>query len=65
MNMNANHSIKCSVDECQYHCGAEDYCSLNSVCIGTHESNPTKCQCVDCESFRVKNDSSRDISSSK
>lgn len=63
MNMNANHSIKCSVGECEYHCGAENYCSLNSVTIGTHESNPTQCQCVDCESFRVKNGSSRDISS--
>ncbi len=63
MNMNANHSIKCSVGECEYHCGAENYCSLNSVTIGTHESNPTQCQCVDCESFRVKNGHNRDISS--
>ena len=57
MNMNANHSIKCSVDECQYHCGAENYCSLDCVSIGTHEANPTLKQCVDCESFMLKSDS--------
>ena len=54
MNMNANHSIKCSVDECTHHCGAENYCSLDCVSIGTHEANPTVKQCVDCESFKLK-----------
>ena len=63
MNMNANHSIKCSVGECEFHCGAENYCSLDCVNIGTHESNPTLCQCVDCESFKVKDESGRNISS--
>lgn len=48
----ANHSIKCTVNECEHHCGSENYCSLNCVTIGTHESDPTVCQCVDCESFR-------------
>lgn len=58
MNLNstdANKSIKCSVTSCQNHCNSEDFCSLNSVKIGTHESNPTVCQCVDCESFVAKN----------
>ena len=49
-----NKSIKCSVKTCQNHCNSEDFCSLNSVKIGTHESNPTVCQCVDCESFIAK-----------
>lgn len=50
----ANHSIKCTVDQCQYHCGTENYCTLNTVDIGTHEANPTKTECVDCESFKCK-----------
>ncbi|MBQ2604224.1 MAG: DUF1540 domain-containing protein [Acutalibacteraceae bacterium] len=55
MNTKANHSIKCSVNECEHHCNAENYCSLNCVTIGTHEANPTLCKCVDCESFQLKN----------
>ncbi len=51
----ANKSVKCSVKSCQNHCNSEDYCGLNSVKIGTHESNPTVCQCVDCESFVARN----------
>lgn len=53
-NKNANQSIKCTVSQCAHHCDSEDYCSLNSIDVGTHESNPTETQCVDCESFRVK-----------
>ncbi len=52
----ANPSIRCSVASCQNHCNDKDYCALNSVKIGTHESKPTECQCVDCESFIAKND---------
>ncbi len=55
MNTKANHSIRCSVDKCANHCGGENYCSLDCVSIGTHEANPTVTQCVDCESFRVRN----------
>ncbi len=50
----ANFSIKCSVGDCEHHCGSKNYCSLNCVTIGTHESNPTQCQCVDCESFKLR-----------
>lgn len=53
-NCSANHSIKCSVKECKHHCASQEYCSLQSVTIGTHESNPTQKQCVDCESFECK-----------
>lgn len=49
--MNANHSIRCTVSECENHCKSENYCSLGCVSIGTHESDPKMCQCVDCESF--------------
>ena len=51
---NANKSIKCTVTQCKNHCNSQDYCSLSNVSIGTHESNPTVCQCVDCESFELK-----------
>lgn len=54
-NNTANHSIGCTVSKCMHHCKESDYCTLEKVNIGTHESNPTKCQCVDCESFAPKN----------
>ncbi len=50
----ANRSIKCSVKQCQNHCQSEDYCALDSIMVGTHETNPTMCQCTDCESFLPK-----------
>ncbi len=49
-----NENIKCTVASCMHHCNSEDYCSLDKVCIGTHEPHPTECQCVDCESFKLK-----------
>ena len=49
----SNKSIICTVKHCAYHACDEDYCSLNSIRVGTHESNPTQSQCVDCESFRL------------
>ena len=48
--MNPNSSIQCTVTECANHC-ENNHCGLNTVKIGTHEANPTVCQCVDCESF--------------
>ena len=48
-----NPSIGCSVDQCQYHCGTQDFCSLEKIQVGTHEKNPTMDQCTDCQSFRV------------
>ena len=51
----ANKSIHCSVTACAHHCGKEDYCSLSSISVGTHESNPTKKPCTDCQSFSLKN----------
>lgn len=53
-NNKTNPSIKCSVTQCQNHSCSENYCSLDSVDIGTHEPDPTVCQCVDCESFIAK-----------
>ena len=50
----SNESIRCTVEQCSHHAGAQNYCSLESVQIGTHEANPTQTQCVDCESFKRK-----------
>ncbi|MDR0914379.1 MAG: DUF1540 domain-containing protein [Oscillospiraceae bacterium] len=47
----SNPSIRCSVDCCKYHCGTQNYCSLNSVTIGTHEQEPTHSEAVDCQDF--------------
>lgn len=54
MNEQANQSIECTVNQCVHHCQMQDYCSLNKIKVGTHESNPTVEQCTDCLSFRVK-----------
>lgn len=48
---NPNRSIHCTVDECKYHYGEDNYCSLDSIMVGSHEKNPTDESCVDCRSF--------------
>lgn len=52
--MQKNSSIKCSVHQCKYNNTSESYCTLSSIKVGTHETNPTEVQCTDCESFEVK-----------
>ena len=49
-----NQSIRCSVTNCAHHCQREQYCALNAIQVGTHESNPTECKCTDCESFELR-----------
>lgn len=49
-----NKCIACSVTQCYNHCGTENYCSLEKIQVGTHEVDPTKKQCTDCQSFRMK-----------
>lgn len=53
MSCKVNESIKCTVQQCKYHCQDKDFCSLDCVNIGTHESNPTMSECVDCKSFKL------------
>lgn len=50
----ANKCIKCTVSNCENHNNSQDYCSLDSITVGTHEVNPTVCQCTDCENFVAK-----------
>lgn len=53
--MNENHSIGCTVDQCEYHSKNGNYCTLNKIEVGTHESNPTMPECTDCNSFKKCN----------
>lgn len=53
-NSYANESIRCTVTDCKFHNCDRNYCSLSTVTIGTHESDPKECQCVDCESFKAR-----------
>ena len=55
-----NHSIFCTVTQCANHAHNCDYCSLERVCIGTHEKNPTVTECTDCESFVLGKDYGKD-----
>lgn len=50
----ANECIKCTVQQCAYHCGSKNYCTLECIQVGTHEQNPTMDQCTDCQSFALK-----------
>ena len=54
MNCHANKCVECTVQECANHCTGENYCTLDKILVGTHESNPTVDQCTDCKSFRRK-----------
>ena len=59
-NLYANECIKCTVDNCKYHNGEQNYCSLGKIQIGSHKACPTDCKCVDCESFEsVQQESAR------
>lgn len=52
--MAKNSSIKCSVQQCKHHDSGENYCTLESIQVGTHEQNPTVVECTDCQSFVCK-----------
>jgi len=49
--MAKNNAIGCSIHQCKHHYKQEDYCSLSKITVGTHEQNPTRCECTDCQSF--------------
>lgn len=53
-NTYANRSIHCTVNNCKFHNNKENYCSLESINVSTHEPNPTKVECTDCSSFMCK-----------
>ena len=49
-----NKAIRCTVDQCANHSAGAEYCTLDSITVGTHEANPTVDQCTDCKSFQRK-----------
>ena len=49
-----NQSIRCSVTNCAHHCQDRQFCALDTIQVGTHETNPTVPECTDCQSFRMK-----------
>ena len=55
MRNNANKSIGCTVTQCEYHCGSENYCSLDKINVGTHEQEHGSCSITECNSFRHAN----------
>ncbi|MFX0549542.1 DUF1540 domain-containing protein [Hathewaya histolytica] len=52
--MKHNESIKCVVDECKYHSGNENYCTLNVIEVVKHEPQAKTTMCTDCGSFEAK-----------
>ena len=50
-NTYANQCIACTVKNCKNHHQSRDYCSLDKITVGTHESDPTVPPCTDCQSF--------------
>ncbi|GHU82321.1 hypothetical protein AGMMS50284_4000 [Clostridia bacterium] len=58
-NSYANQCIKCTVTQCTNHCDSQNYCSLDAITVGTHETNPTMDQCTDCQSFKLSQTQNR------
>lgn len=50
-NKKANFNIECTVKQCANHSESGNYCALDKIRVGTHETNPTEVACTDCESF--------------
>lgn len=53
-NCKPNRAIECHVTQCNNHCAGQNFCSLDRVCIGTHECDPSLDQCTGCLSFVKK-----------
>ncbi len=53
-NQKKNEHIGCSIHNCVHHAEGAEYCTLDKIHVGTHEMNPTKKECTDCDSFQYK-----------
>lgn len=51
MHQGHNDSIGCTVTECKFHDGRENYCTLEQIQVTKHESVAKSAQCTDCGSF--------------
>lgn len=49
-----NKNIECTITQCAHHSKDCNCCCLDKISIGTHEANPTVCECTDCKSFLYK-----------
>ena len=58
--MKKNSNIKCTVSQCRNNMVTEDYCCLDCIHVGTHETDPTVPECVDCNSFVRRTDGMMD-----
>ena len=61
-NKYVNHCIECSVTNCKHHNKTQNYCALEAISVGTHESEPKTPSCVDCRSFEAEEKASGIIS---
>lgn len=52
--MEINSSIECEVDECKYHDGTTEHCTLNKIKVEKNEARATTVESTDCGSFVVK-----------
>lgn len=46
-----NPSIQCTISSCANHSKSENYCALEQIQVGTHETDPKVQECTDCQSF--------------
>ena len=53
-NKYVNHCIECSVTNCKHHNKTQNYCALEAISVGTHESEPKTPSCVDGRSFEAE-----------
>ena len=54
MNNQKNPAIGCTVTSCANHSSIDQYCALDKIQVGTHETDPKVDQCTDCQSFEKK-----------
>lgn len=48
-----NKCIGCSVNNCDFHCKTENYCSLDAIKVGSGEMNPATSKYTECDSFKT------------
>jgi len=50
--MKVNKSIGCNVNECKFHAGNEQYCSLENIKVVKHHGEAKTTEATDCGSFQ-------------
>lgn len=54
MDKKKNSSISCTVENCKYHCPAENFCSKNAIKVGGCNCEPKSADSTCCQSFEAK-----------